>query len=62
MKNKKIVVFDDSEFEHLDNIERKPTKKELEELKREIKKVNEEMKIENEKWIKYREILAKKTK
>ena len=41
-----IKVFNNKEFERLDNIEKKPTKKELKELKEEIKKINKEMKLE----------------
>lgn len=40
MKNKKskIKLFDDREFDELDNIEKKPTKKELQGLKAENRK------------------------
>lgn len=41
-----IKVFDDKEFDRLDNTEKKPTKKELQELKVEIKKINKEMKLD----------------
>ena len=48
MKNKKskIKLFDDREFDELDNIEKKPTKKELQGLKAEIEKINKEMKLD----------------
>lgn len=45
-KKSNIKVFDDKEFDRLDNIEKKPTKKELQELKAEIKKINKEMKLD----------------
>lgn len=48
MEDKKsdIKIFDDKEFDRLDNIEKKPTERELQELKIEIKKINKEMKLD----------------